>query len=230
MQRAAVSLRVRVERARAAAVARIDLKLANRILPNREALMSAKQDLRPAYDEYVRSVSSPEMAGSLSTIALLTELCELRRPRVVLDAGSGFSTFALCRWRADVVISIDDSVEWRGKTSEFLERNNVALPRQLGGLELFDGLPQLDIAFLDLAFPDESRARWVGPILDALSPGGIVVFDDTHQASYRRLLRRECAGRDFLILSLRRLTLDAFGRYASAGVGVGSLDGPRIES
>lgn len=118
----------------------------------------------------------------------------------------------------DAVISVDESREWLGKTARFIEGHGASMPHQLGGLDLLQRLPLLDVAFLDLNYPDERRARWVAPILHALRPGGLGFFDDTHQRWFRRALSTQCRISRTRLYSLRRYTADGFGRWASLGV------------
>lgn len=89
----------RVDRAATSVTGVVDRRPVSRFLPSSMAIKSCRDALEPAFDEYVSTVSSPEMAASLSTVALLTATCSSIDARRVLDAGSGFSTYALARWR-----------------------------------------------------------------------------------------------------------------------------------
>ena len=56
--------------------------------------------LRPAYEEYVASISTPDSAISLEIAALALILCRMRRPRRILDLGSGFSSWVFRYYQA----------------------------------------------------------------------------------------------------------------------------------
>jgi predicted O-methyltransferase YrrM len=189
--------------------------------PRVAASLDARRDvreLRTEYDRYVNEVSNWEWAVSWPTTRALDALCAELRPRRILDLGSGFSTYVVCRWAAasgqDVeVVSADDSPDWLAKTRSFLESHG--LDAHLIDVTELDSLP--DHAF-DLAFDDlgrtEDRARLISPIVRLLAPGGVVVLDDMNVRGYRREVRSALNAAKWPLYSVREQTLDAKGRFA----------------
>ena len=172
-------------------------------------------ELANAYIEYVATVSPDWMAMSFCAAGFLTWLCSDRKPRVVADFGSGFSSFVLRRYAARSgaqVISVDDSAEWLDKTREFLERYDLATD----GLMLWDDWatsdgPRLDLAFHDLASGDlRESSMW--KIADRMRVGGLIVFDDAQHEGHMREMTAVGNAHGWSLACLPE-TIDGNGRF-----------------
>lgn len=189
-------------------------------------LAAARSHLSPAYDPYVREVSSAAMAASLRTAAVLLWLCRRLRARRALDLGSGFSSYVLRAWLAESgapgqVLSVDDSAEWLERTGRFLASQSQPATGLLdwGRFRLeASRLEPFDVVFHDLAGgPLREEAM---PIAFACvrRPSGVILLDDAHHAGHRRAMRRLARMNGFDLFSLRRVTLDSSRRFAMLAV------------
>jgi predicted O-methyltransferase YrrM len=189
-------------------------------------LEAAQSHLSPAYQPYVRGVSSAAMAASLRTAGVLLCLCRRLRARRALDLGSGFSSYVLRTWMAESgapgqVLSVDDSTEWLERTGLFL----ASQPRPATGLldwERFrqevSRLEPFDVVFHDLAggqLREEAMPIAFGCVK---RPSGVILLDDAHHAGHRQAMRRLARANGFNLFSLRRVTLDASRRFAMLAV------------
>lgn len=181
---------------------------------------SAHTELRARYDEYVSEVSTAGMAVSWESATYLLHLCGATAPRRVLDLGSGFSSYVLRRYAAAApqevaVVSVDDSEAWLARTGEFLSAHG-AEEGELHSWSDFVADPgePFDVIFHDLA-GGELRNTAAGVAVDALAPRGVLVFDDTHDASHRAAARRVARDAGLAAYSLYRWTHDAYGRFST---------------
>lgn len=85
--------------------------------------------LRPFYEEYISNVSRSDMAASLELAAFLFSVCKINHYTKLLDAGSGFSSFAFRFYAKQTpgvrVYSIDDDAAWLMKTKHYLKEHSL---------------------------------------------------------------------------------------------------------
>jgi predicted O-methyltransferase YrrM len=177
----------------------------------------ATAPLRQAHVAYVEVVSAPDWAISLELAAVLDALCRTLQPKRVADLGSGFSSYVLRRYAVDAsreAVSVDSDAAWLNRTREFLERSRLPIE---GLVEWRDFVAGREAPF-DLVLDDlgsvEGRIDTIPFVLELVRPSGFVIFDDCHRANLRSALEGECRARRNPVFSLRRATLDGFGRYA----------------
>ena len=174
--------------------------------------------VRPHYEEYVRSVSSPKMALSLTTAVFLRVFCRGMRPGTVLDLGSGFSSFVLRSYAEEegaLVTSVDDSEAWIGSTARFLEARGLPTDRLLSWEEFRSAPPaRFDLIFHDLGSMRTRRQALPLVLEMAKTSGGVVVLDDLHKDTYREEARRRLQEVRCRPFDLSDYTRDDFGRYA----------------
>lgn len=77
-------------------------------------VQSDEYQLKPAYDRYIRKISSKDMAVSWETSCFLYAAAKIRGCRKILDLGSGFSSYVLRAYSMNthngtLVYSIDDN-------------------------------------------------------------------------------------------------------------------------
>lgn len=166
--------------------------------------------MREPYERYVSEVSVKSMAASFEMCRFLATVCDLLSPRSILDLGSGISSFIFRHYDTRVV-SVDDDPEWLTKTEMFLKSENG---RTDGFMHLddFDWSGQFDLVFHDLG-RRPLRDETLPDALRCTRPEGILVLDDVHSWGYRQTVRRVVSAPSF---SLRRWTLDEFGRFGMA--------------
>lgn len=186
------------------------------LFPSGKNISCATEDLRPAYNRYVATVSSVGMAASLQTSAVLLALCRSGRLTSAADFGSGFSSYVLRLWARESgceVFSIDDDPAWLLRTEQFLATQYVSS----SDLCLWPDVPQrtFELVFHDLSSGTQREAAM--PVaLNASSR--FVVFDDAHHKGHRRAMASTCASVPAKLYSLRSTTLDRLHRYAMLAV------------
>jgi predicted O-methyltransferase YrrM len=177
------------------------------------------RELAPLYQRYVNIVSSSVWAVSLESAGLLHALCRLTRPRAILDLGSGFSSAVLRMYARDaplgcVVHSVDDDPQWLERSREFLQ----SLDLSDEGLLLWSERSRLGSAY-DLIFHDMGsmalRQESLGFVLAHRAASGLIVLDDMHKTPYGAIAAQTCADAGLRVVTLRELTADVYGRFAS---------------
>jgi predicted O-methyltransferase YrrM len=189
----------------------------------REEYESRKADLDgrllPNYTEYVSGVSDQIMAASLELSRFLLFFCETRKPARILDLGSGFTSFVFRAYAkaapgGPVVWSVDDSVEWLGKTREYLASKGLGTEN----LVSWDEFESLRLEPFDFILYDlggfEFRKNSFEQVLNRMAKGGVLVVDDMHAAEYGLHVKRKVAERGLSGYSIRRYTHDRFNRYS----------------
>lgn len=168
-----------------------------------------------AYQNYVSSVSTAEMAMSLETAALLADLCRWLEPPRILDLGSGFSSYVVRRWAATSgasVISVDDSDDWLEKSRRFVVDQGLD-PAGMVTWADFTPLNAFDLISHDLGRMPR-RTAVLPDVFAMASPGAVVLLDDLHKRSYARAVCASAQNAGFEVRSLRTWTLDRAGRFA----------------
>lgn len=189
-------------------------------LKDYESLAGSHRDqLRPYYETYVAQFSDPGWAISLELSAFLLTLCQLLRPKRLLDTGSGFSSFVFRHYAARAtpqpqVWSVDDSAEWLEKTVSYLKQNGLPVDNVCQWQPFIDGCPgKFDLILHDMAF-GQRRMEKLPSILDLCSSNGVVVLDDVHIESYHGYAMKILNERRLKHYSLKSFTVDSFNRYS----------------
>ena len=159
------------------------------------------------------------MAASFELSVFLGSLSVARRPRRILDLGSGFSSYVFRCFAAPTcgVISCDDSPQWLHRTRDFLGAHGFPDAHFDDLATVFQARSKFDLVFLDLGFV-EQRVSFLDKALTAVHDGGYIVIDDMHKPSFRPLASGALRRAGFASYSIRKLTLDSFGRYAWLGI------------
>lgn len=170
-----------------------------------------------AYVEYA------QLAGaeiSLKVTTLIQRLCDQLHPQVIIDLGSGWSSFALRTMcpKAEVW-SVDTDVNWLKKTIRFCERHGVTDDGRFVMWERFEQeLPRL-LGIAGLVVHDIGRVPMrlekLPTALDLVRPGGVIVLDDMHKEELLDGTVKVLATRpDFVINDTKGETLDEHTRFA----------------
>lgn len=168
-----------------------------------------KRDIiKKAYREYVSNVSDDIWASSWEVSRYMMDLVELRKPKRILDLGSGFSSYALRQSDAEVW-SVDTDKDWLEKTGKFLRDHGVS-DENMVAMDDFEFTGMYDLIFLDIGLAQRDRAPLFQKVLDHCS--GAIILDDMHSQEYRRQAKEFF--KDCEIVDLREETLDKYLRYA----------------
>jgi SAM-dependent methyltransferase len=179
--------------------------------------------IKVVYDEYTTSVSTPIAAISLELACVIWFLLNKLRPKLIVDLGSGFSSYLFRLYQqtrkgsedACQVFSCDDNSFWLEQTRRFVKSKSLSVE----GLLLWDEFMneyqgrRPDLVLYDLGSP-ELRVKNMSRVFDLCGPETTLILDDIQkprikQAALDCLEQRGRRGHD-----LARLTYDNFGRYA----------------
>ncbi len=179
-----------------------------------------RQRLQPYYQKYVSEVSRDDMAVSLELSIFVTVMCEIFKPKSILDLGSGFSSLVFRLYMLDanpkpIIWSIDDSPEWLNKTREFLADNDLPYENLATWHSFIEGnRDKFDFILYDLGHT-ESRWKYLKKTLDLANSGGKIVLDDVHRTAYWQYAKRLFNESKLKYYNLRSFTKDNYGRYSA---------------
>jgi predicted O-methyltransferase YrrM len=179
----------------------------------------ARSALLPFYREYVATVSTQVMAISLELAVFLSVTCDECRPARILDLGSGFSSFVFRTYMLKAsplpeVWSVDDDAHWLERTRESLVKHDLPTEQLLTWSSFQQRSPGVfDLILYDLGNM-ETRKRTLEHVLEYSAEGSVLILDDVQKPEYGSYARKFLKGRQHGLYSLRRYTLDDFGRYS----------------
>ena len=189
-------------------------------LRNFTALSTKTRDkLQPYHQRYTKDVSFSSMAISLKLAIFLDVICNMIKPKAILDLGSGFSSFVFRRYAADaaskpITCSVDDSPEWLQKTRDFLLSHNT----DTENLFLWDSFVENNNTIFDFILHDlsagEKRNATLNKALKFLKPGGVIVLDDAHSPVHDTYMKCRLRELNYKYYTLDSFTRDETGRYA----------------
>jgi predicted O-methyltransferase YrrM len=142
-------------------------------------------------------------AASPDLLLTIADLVRTRKPRLVVELGSGVSTLIVAKAGAQKVISIDNSAEFAEKTREMLKAHKVRgvevrvapLKAHASGVEWYDTAKLKDLKNIDMLIIDgppgsknlDARKPALKELLAKLSPNVVVVIDDVKRPGERQM-------------------------------------------
>jgi len=205
----------------------IDAKRLSKMFPeltNYKRLLQADGfHLKSAYDRYISDISTMDMAVSWETSNFLYTIARKKRPRKILDLGSGFSSYVLRSYSLNVqnkalVYSVDDNDLWLEKTQSFLANNGMPIDR----LSTWAHFQKHNRYKFDLIFHDlgsmKMRAKSLPFVLGLLEEGGVVVLDDMHKRDYRPVAKKEISKAGLSLYSGYKYSLDEITRFSEVAI------------
>ncbi len=178
------------------------------------------QRLKRQYLDYTANISLDYMAISLETAVYLLSLCQILQPKKIADLGSGFSSYVFNAYKEESghhveILSVDDDAKWLKKTRDWLNNQHIESARLISWNEFYRrSRVDFDLIFHDLGNMD-TRIQTLPKILSLIRFSGFVVLDDLQFPDYNSSVRKIVKTSGFQLLSLRKITKDIFGRYAS---------------
>jgi len=192
-------------------------------------MASIRKSLEKEYNEYVKNVSSVEMAASLETCSFICTLMHSISPQSVLNLGSGFSSYAIRKTATQTmtnnVVCVDDNIDWLEKTREYVRGKQLPTDGLMSWSDfvMSNNWEKFDLVFHDIGNMD-TRAVILPLIPRILNHrNGIAILDDTHKEQYQKIIDKTFNNSPWEVLNLKEFTLDSLGRY---GYGLSS----KIES
>jgi hypothetical protein len=179
--------------------------------------------IKGVYQEYVNSISAADKAVSLELAYLLWFILNTTAPGVVVDLGSGFSSFLFRHYQSQRVkaggdcrvFSCDDNEYWLERTATFLHAQNLPA----SGLYLWDqfleehGNERPDLILHDLGYMPV-RIKTLPQVLSLGTDQTITIIDDAHKPQMRQETLNQIRERGLRGYDLAQFTFDRFGRYA----------------
>jgi len=142
-------------------------------------------------------------AASPDLLLTIADLVRTRKPRLVVELGSGVSTLIVAKAGARNVISIDNSAEFAEKTREMLKAHKVRgvdvrvapLKAHASGVDWYDTAKLKDLKSIDLLIIDgppgsknpDARKPALKELLNKLSSKAVVVIDDVNRSGEREM-------------------------------------------
>ena len=186
----------------------------------RDDMSKQLHEIQATLDLYTREnfrQRLPPMIGWAASPVLLSDITSeirLRRPKLILELGSGVSTivmaYALEELGSGRIVSLDHIADYRNRTIAELGRHGLESwvdvrlaplkPVRLGGRDwswydvaALDGLNEIDFMVVDgPPFETQSMARYPAlPLtMDRLSATAVIVLDDADRRDEQRCLKR----------------------------------------
>ncbi|MBW1918393.1 MAG: hypothetical protein JRI57_10310 [Deltaproteobacteria bacterium] len=190
------------------------------LLEYRKHNSALKLRLKPYYEDYISTVSTPRIAISLELATLMLLLCNILNPRTILDLGSGFSSFVFRSYLQDAPVkpliwSIDDDPDWLAKTRAFLSKYGLCtdnLDTWANFTKAGHGL--FDLILHDLGSTQEIRLTTLTEVIPYKNPQGVLILDDMHKVPYGPTTRRILKNLNLKYYNLKSYTRDRYGRYS----------------
>jgi predicted O-methyltransferase YrrM len=180
-----------------------------------------KHQILPFYERYVNEISNEIMAASLELIIFCIVMCDMIKPKKILDLGSGFSSFAF-RFMPSLlkqefrpeVWSVDDSQEWLNKTKRFLTFNGIDGNHLITWKELTEEDSHLfDFVLYDIGgFP--FRIGVFEQAIKFVNENGIMIIDDMHSAEFGLFVQKVLKNNGVSFFDLSDYTKDKLNRYS----------------
>lgn len=179
----------------------------------------SRQKLKPYYEQYISKVSPEEWAISFELSVFLMVLCDILKPKRILDLGSGFSSLVFRLYMSDIspkpiVWSVDTSSKWLEETCRFLEFNNLTTEN----LTTWHNFLKEDVDSFDLILHDLGyipiRMMTLKKVLTLASPKGIIVLDDINRIIYRAYVKQILNKSKLDYYSLKFFTRDDYERFS----------------
>ena len=142
-------------------------------------------------------------AASPDLLLTIADLVRTRKPRLVVELGSGISTLIVAKAGARKVISIDNSAEFAEKTREMLKAHKVRgvevrvapLKAHKSGVDWYDTAKLKDLKRIDMLIIDgppgsknpDARKPALAELFSKLSPNAVIVIDDVKRIGERQL-------------------------------------------
>ncbi|MDQ1292588.1 MAG: hypothetical protein QG608_468 [Actinomycetota bacterium] len=206
----------------AAAVEQVGTRVDRSVARSRKALQTdlrqaeALVNLRAGFDVRAPLPMSRGWAASPDVLLTLVDLVLTRRPRLIVEAGSGLSTlwfcYALERLGAGRVVSLDHDphfaeltrrrlqlhglehrAEIRVSQLQPVEHPELSAPQPWYSPEHVADLEKIDLLFVDgppASTGPRSRMPALPILRERLSPGALIVLDDLVREDEQEILRR----------------------------------------
>lgn len=183
-----------------------------------------RKEILPYYEIYISSISNPIMAISLELSVLIIFLCNMIKPKRILDLGSGFSSFLFNYYSLHAIskpsiFSVDDNPEWLQKTDMFLKNYDLKAENLISWEDFCKSkYDKYDLVLHDLGLQQLRKESLIN-ILPLVNHGGILLLDDMHSVPYGPFARNLLIQRGMEYYNLKYYTKDRFNRFTYLVIG-----------
>lgn len=193
--------------------------------PNASLTGIKQEDLitiESVHREYCNSYSDDIFSiSNRASVAIYNLIC-FCKPPVILDLGSGFTTwlsyYAARNSGNTAIISVDSSNTWIARNKEFLRKQNVdsAIINYETFKECPPDLPYGSFIINDIGDPDNFSLREssLSLLTDYVKNGAVLFLDDIHKPSVKNAALKFIRENNFRFQDLCTATFDHFGRYS----------------
>lgn len=179
-----------------------------------------KEEVSAAYDKYVKTISVDYMAVSLECCVFLMVLCDVIKPKTMLDLGSGISSYIFRHFKNkysedSCVWSIDADNEWLKKSKTFVEEYGLNIDNFKSWDDIKDDTTKFDLVFFDIDYT-KNRINYVSPVLNSfVDSDSFIVFDDMHKGILVRAINNGLSVYDYKNVDIKKYTFDKYKRFDS---------------
>jgi predicted O-methyltransferase YrrM len=179
-----------------------------------------KNEIKNAYNKYVNTVSVDYMAASLECCVFLMVLYDAIKPKMVLDLGSGMSSYALRYFKKNhhedsCVWSIDSDKEWLNKSKMFVEKFGLNIDNFKTWANINNDTTKFDLIFFDID-NNKKRINYIPTVLNNfVTKNSFIVFDDMHKGGLRRDINNVFSGYDHKKIDIKKYSFDKYKRFSS---------------
>jgi len=182
---------------------------------DRLAIESVHREYCDNYSDQIFSISNR------ASIAIYNLIC-FCKPPVILDLGSGFTTwlsyYATRNSEGTTIISVDSSYDWIAKNEEFLHKHNIdsAIINYQTFKENSPNLPYGSFIINDIGDPGNFTLREssLSLLTEYVRNGAILFLDDIHKPSVKAAALKFIRENNFRFQDLCSVTFDHLGRYS----------------
>lgn len=158
-------------------------------------------------------------AISLELASLLLFLCERHKPRVILDLGSGFSSYVFRKWQLEsgansTVLTVDGDAGWLARTRLFLEEEHLPTNDLLewSSFLQLNRVMKADLILHDI-FHESMRAATLPNLVDFMHSRTFLIVDDIQKTPIRQAADAFVHQYGLSYFDLTPVSMDHYKRY-----------------
>jgi predicted O-methyltransferase YrrM len=179
-----------------------------------------ENEIKNAYNKYVNTVSVDYMAASLECCVLLMVLYDVIKPKMVLDLGSGMSSYVLRYFKksyneGSCVWSIDSDKKWLNKSKNFAKKFGLNIDNFKTWDSINNDTTKFDLIFFDID-NNKKRINYIPTVLDNfMTKDSFIMVDDIHKSGWRRDLNKVLLEYEYKKIDIKKYTFDKYKRFSN---------------
>jgi len=188
-----------------------------------------KNEIKNAYNEYVNKVSVDYMAASFECCIFLMVMYDVIKPKMVLDLGSGMSSYALRYFKKNYhknscIWSIDSNDKWLDKSKVFVKKFGLNTDNFRVWSDISNDTTKFDLIFFDID-RNKRRFNYIPTVLDNfMTKDSFIVVDDMHKGGLVKDISRILSKYEYKQMDIKKYTLDKFKRFSTLYYNISKLE------